>query len=86
MSDASTTEVPDDILAMSFEDALAELDRVVGSLESGQAPLEESIALYTRGTQLRAHCSAKLKSAQSRIEKLTLDRDGNPAGTEPLDS
>ena len=51
---------------MSFEEAMGTLETVVGQLESGSVPLEESIALYERGAELKAHCEAKLKSAQSR--------------------
>lgn len=73
-----------DIKAMSFEAALRELEGIVGKLESGQAPLAESIAIYERGEALKAHCEALLKQAEMRIEKITL-RNGQPTGTEPLD-
>lgn len=78
---AKPTTIADDILAMSFEKALSELEEIVNSLESGNVALEESIAIYQRGNQLRAHCSAKLKDAQAQIEKIT--NDGT--STEPLD-
>jgi exodeoxyribonuclease VII small subunit len=74
----------DDIKTMSFEAALRELETIVGKLESGQAPLAESIAIYERGEALKAHCEALLKAAEMRIEKITL-RNGQPTGTEPLD-
>lgn len=74
----------DDIKQMSFEAALRELEGIVGKLESGQAPLAESIAIYERGEALKAHCEALLKAAEMRIEKITL-RSGQPTGTEPLD-
>ncbi|GLQ17855.1 exodeoxyribonuclease VII small subunit [Maritalea porphyrae] len=73
------------IEALSFEDALTELEQIVGKLEGGQAPLQESIDIYERGGLLKAHCENLLRKAEARIEKITLDRDGNPAGTEPLD-
>jgi len=73
-----------EIEAMSFETALKELEAIVGKLESGQAPLAESIAIYERGEALKAHCEALLKAAEMRIEKITL-RGGQPVGTEPLD-
>ncbi|MDR3475287.1 MAG: exodeoxyribonuclease VII small subunit [Devosia sp.] len=76
----------DDVKTMSFETALAELEQIVAKLESGQAPLAESIAIYERGEALKAHCEALLKSAEARIEKITLSRDGKPVGTEPLDN
>lgn len=83
MSDAPKTA---DIEALSFEEAMAALEQVVARLESGQVSLEDSIELYTRGTALKAHCEAKLKGAQARIEKITLDEGGRPAGTAPFDA
>ncbi len=82
MSDSPATA--DDIKLMSFEAALRELEGIVGKLESGQAPLAESIAIYERGEALKAHCEALLKQAEMRIEKITL-RNGQATGTEPLD-
>ena len=80
MADSPTDDVKD----MSFEVALVELEGIVKKLESGQAPLAESIAIYERGEALKAHCEALLKAAEMRIEKITL-RGGQPTGTEPLD-
>lgn len=74
-----------DISSLSFEAALAELEQIVSKLESGQAPLQESIAIYERGEALKSHCEAQLKAAETRIEKITLSKDGLPTGTEPLD-
>lgn len=79
-----TEETP--IGEMSFETAMAELERVVEALEKGEVPLEESITLYERGARLKAHCEAKLKSAEERVEKLTLDAQGQPRGAEPFDA
>ena len=56
---------------MSFEEALAELEKIVGALESGQAPLESSIQQYERGTALKKQCEKKLAEAQEKIEKIT---------------
>ncbi len=75
----------DDVKAMSFETALAELEKIVATLEGGKAPLAESIAIYERGEALKGHCETLLKAAEARIEKITLARDGKPMGTEPLD-
>ena len=74
-----------DVKNMSFEDALRELEQVVGKLERGEVPLDESIALYERGAALKKRCEAKLKEAEEKVAKLTLDGDGQPTGTEPLD-
>jgi exodeoxyribonuclease VII small subunit len=76
----------DDVKTMSFEKALEELELIVGKLESGRAPLAESIAIYERGEALKSHCETLLKTAEARIEKITLSRDGKPTGTEPLDA
>ncbi|WP_084860813.1 exodeoxyribonuclease VII small subunit [Salibaculum halophilum] len=74
------------VAEMSFEEALRELEEVVGKLERGEVPLDESIALYERGAELRKRCEAKLKEAEEKVAKLTLDGDGTPTGTEPLDA
>ncbi|EAR50617.1 exodeoxyribonuclease VII, small subunit [Oceanicola granulosus HTCC2516] len=71
---------------MSFEEAMKELEAVVGKLEHGEVPLEESISLYERGAALKARCEAKLKEAEEKVARLTLDADGNPVGTAPLDA
>ena len=75
----------DPIDQMSFEAALAELEQIVRSLELGTAPLDTSIELYQRGDRLKRHCEARLKSAQERIEQISLGPDGQPAGTVPFD-
>ncbi|WP_284164609.1 exodeoxyribonuclease VII small subunit [Frigidibacter sp. SD6-1] len=74
-----------DIAAMTFEAAMAELEDVVRKLESGNVELEKSIALYERGAALKAHCEAKLKAAEERVEKITLNADGIPTGTVPAE-
>jgi exodeoxyribonuclease VII small subunit len=71
-----------EISALSFEKALAALEDIVARLEAGKVDLEESIKIYEA---LRKHCEAKLKEAEARIEKITLDPAGKPTGTAPLD-
>jgi exodeoxyribonuclease VII small subunit len=75
----------DALSALSFEDALKQLEAIVARLESGDASLDESINLYTQGDALRAQCTAKLKDAQARIEKISLGTDGVPNGTTAFD-
>jgi exodeoxyribonuclease VII small subunit len=70
---------------MSFEEAMAELERVVGQLESGNVELEKSIALYERGSALKAHCEARLKAAEEKVAQITLDANGQPKGTTPVE-
>ena len=72
------------VTEMSFEVALAELEQVVARLEGGQVALEESIALYARGAELRAHCDAKLKAAEARVAEITQGPDGS-LRTRPVD-
>ncbi len=75
----------EDIGTMSFETAMAELEQIVAKLEKGDVELEESIAIYERGEALRTHCDGLLKKAEAKVEKITLNADGKPVGTEPLD-
>lgn len=75
----------EDIKAMSFEDALAALERIVDDLEKGDVPLEQSITIYERGEALKRHCDQLLKAAEAKVEKIRLSREGKPEGTEPLD-
>ncbi|HEV7157893.1 MAG TPA: exodeoxyribonuclease VII small subunit [Caulobacteraceae bacterium] len=74
---------PADIANLSFEAALAELERIVAELESGRAELERSIEVYERGAALKAHCEAKLKEAQLRVEKILVGPGGGAEGLEP---
>ncbi|MEE9434549.1 MAG: exodeoxyribonuclease VII small subunit [Sphingorhabdus sp.] len=70
----------------SFEGALKALEEIVHKLESGEAPLDESIALYERGIKLRTLCQKRLDAAKARIEAITLDKDGSPDGTQAFDT
>ena len=74
----------DEIAALSFEQALAELERIVAELESGKTDLEQSIGAYERGSRLKAHCQAKLEEAQLRVERIVLGPSG-PTAVEPAE-
>ena len=78
MSDVNVDE-------LSVEEAMRELETVVGQLERGDVALDQSIALYERGAALKARCEAKLKEAEEKVAKITLDGAGQPTGTAPLD-
>jgi len=65
--------------ALSFEDALAELERIVRGLEGGQQKLEEAITAYERGAVLRRHCEAKLEAAEARVQAIVERADGSLA-------
>lgn len=75
-------DLPPDISQLSFEEALAELESIVKRLETGATRLDDAIAAYERGAKLRAHCEARLKEAQARVEKIVLGPDGSVA-TQP---
>lgn len=70
---------------LSFEQAMAELEEVVGQLERGDVALETSIDLYERGAALKKRCEAKLKEAEEKVAQITLDAQGNPTGTKPVE-
>jgi exodeoxyribonuclease VII small subunit len=76
------TALPPDITAMSFEDALAELEQIVKRLEAGSGKLNDAITAYERGALLKRHCEAKLREAQARVDKIVVGADGVLA-TEP---
>ena len=81
MTDAASAPATD----LSFEDALQRLEQIVQKLESGQAPLEESIKLYEEGARLKAHCEERLKAAQLRVEKIVVGADSQARGVEPAE-
>ena len=75
---------PQDFEALSFEAALKRLEEIVRKLESGEASLDEAIALYGEGDRLRQQCEARLQAAQAKIEQIQFGRDGAPSGTAPF--
>jgi exodeoxyribonuclease VII small subunit len=76
---ADSNLLPPDIVAMSFEEALAELEQIVKRLEEGKGKLDEAISSYERGAQLKQHCEAKLGEAQGRVDKIVRNADGTLA-------
>ena len=81
---AMADEAPQDVAALSFEDALKRLEEIVRKLESGEASLDEAIQLYSEGDRLKQQCEARLKAAQARIEQIQLGPNGAPSGTIPF--
>ncbi len=77
-------DVPAEIVGLSFEQALEQLEEIVKKLESGQGKLDEAIEFYERGAALKRHCEAKLKEAQQKVEKIVMTSDGSPR-LEPAD-
>ena len=72
------------VAEMSFEEAMAALEAVVGQLERGDVALEQSIALYERGAALKAHCAGKLKDAEAKVEMIRV-LEGRAVGTSPAE-
>jgi exodeoxyribonuclease VII small subunit len=68
----------------SFEDQMAELEKVVDRLERGDLTLEENVSLFERGVHLSNACKAQLASAESRIQVLLDPEEGGPARVEDL--
>jgi exodeoxyribonuclease VII small subunit len=73
MSNNSTKQ---DIINMTFEEALKSLEEIVEQLDSGEIDLDKAVEAYEKGTILKAHCEKKLKEAQLRVEKIEVDKDG----------
>jgi exodeoxyribonuclease VII small subunit len=74
-----------DVKKLSFERAMEELESIVTRLEGGKVPLEESVAIYERGESLKRRCEELLRQAEVRVEKITIDANGDVSGTVPLD-
>ena len=70
------SDIPSDIIKLSFEKALAELEEIVDNLENGSIDLEKSIEFYTRGSHLKAHCQQKLNDAVFKLEEIKVSSDG----------
>jgi exodeoxyribonuclease VII small subunit len=81
----SKTAAANDVAAMPFEQAMQELERIVGELEKGSVSLDESVKLYARGKALQERCEKLLADAEARVEKITLGETGEPKGVAPLD-
>jgi exodeoxyribonuclease VII small subunit len=79
------TDAAADVATLSFEAALAELEKIVARLEQGQAPLEESIEIYRRGELLKARCDELLKRAEARVETIATGAGGAAVDVRPLD-
>ena len=85
MAENATPKIPADVQKMSFEQALEELRQIVGALERGDSKLDDAIASYQRGAELKAHCESKLRDAQEKVEKISL-APGGEIRTEAFDA
>ena len=71
-----------DIGKLSFEQAIKELTDIVGKIEQGEIPLQDSLAQYERGMALIKHCQSILKSAEKRIEKISEPKEKSQQTTD----
>ena len=69
----------DEVAGLSFEDALAELEKLVRRREGGQQKLEDAFTAYERCAVLRRHCEAKLAEAEARVQAIVERADGTLA-------
>lgn len=61
---------------LSFEEAMTRLEEIVTSMERGEAPLEQSLALFAEGTELLKQCTTLLDKAEQQVTKLARGTDG----------
>ena len=77
-------DIPADITALSFEEALKQLEELVRQLEKGESRLDDAIQAYERGANLKRHCEAKLAEARMKVERISFG-PGGEVGTQPMD-
>lgn len=76
MTTPSLSEHPD-VSALSFENALKELEAIVKRMETGEAELEHAITDYARGMALKTHCEKKLTDARMKVDKIVQTEEGS---------
>jgi len=86
VTDTQSTQNDDGQKMPSFEDALAELEAIVNRLESGDISLDDAIAAYARGTELKQQCQKRLEEAQLKVDKIKLSETSGVLATETFDS
>ena len=69
--------VNDPLEKMTFEDAMKELENLVDALDKGDVSLDEAIAAYDRGSQLKDHCQKKLNEAKMKVETIQSSSENN---------
>ncbi len=67
--------IPQD--GLTYEQDMAELEKLIGQLEDGQLPLEQTLALYERGRELAALCAEMLEKAELKVRTLSADKPGS---------
>ena len=72
--------------ALTFEEALSQLEAIVKRLESGTVDLDKAVDAYAQGMLLKQHCQARLEEARLKVEKIKLPENGGTATAEPFES
>ena len=72
--------------ALSFEEALRQLEAIVERLESGTVDLDKAVDAYARGMLLKQHCQARLEEARLKVEKIKLPENEGTAKAQPFES
>jgi len=80
----SETRPQTDLNALSFEQALSELEAIVEQLEGGAVSLDKAIDAYSRGMVLKQHCQARLEEARLKVEQIKLPESGGQSSTQPF--
>jgi exodeoxyribonuclease VII small subunit len=80
-----TLNPAEDITALTYEAALAELDTLIVKLEGGSIALEEAIGAYERGVVLAQHCAELLARTEQRVNQLVVSASG-AIGERPLEA
>jgi len=75
----------DNIGKLGFEEAIKELTNIVGKIEQGQIPLQDSLEQYEKGMALIKQCRTILQKAEERIEKISKDKDQDSKEDKPND-
>ena len=73
-----------DLNALSFEQALSELEAIVEQLEGGAVSLDKAIDAYSRGMVLKQHCQARLEEARLKVEKIKLPETAGQPAAQPF--
>ena len=73
-----------DLNALTFEQALSELEAIVEQLEGGAVSLDKAIDAYSRGMVLKQHCQARLEEARLKVEQIKLPETGGQPATQPF--
>ena len=86
MQDKEQGKAEMSVEALSFEDALGQLEAIVQKLEAGDITLDKAIDSYQRGMELKEHCQNRLEEARLKVDQIKLPKtEGEPLSVQPFD-